>query len=182
MKSNLMKTALFPGALALALANCQTSQTGTSGKLQPMSKHVDLKRFMGDWYVHGNIPTFIEKEAFNAVESYELAEDGTIPTTFTFNKGGLDGPLKSYHPKGFVFDEETNAEWRMQFIWPFKADYLITYLSDDYREVIVGVPSRKYAWIMSRDKSISDERYGELVAELKRQGHDLSELRRVPHG
>ena len=29
---------------------------------------VDLERFMGDWYVIASIPTFIEKEAFNAIE------------------------------------------------------------------------------------------------------------------
>ena len=43
---------------------------------------VDLERFMGDWYVIASIPTFIEKEAFNAVESYRLDDDGTVATTF----------------------------------------------------------------------------------------------------
>ena len=135
---------------------------------------------MGDWYVIGNIPTFLEKDAYNTKESYKLAEDGTIPTTFTFNKGGFDGPLKTMHPKGFVDNKESNAEWRMQFLWPFKADYLITYLSDDYQTTIIGVPDRKYAWIMARTKTLPDDTYQELVAELRRQGHDLSRLRKVP--
>ena len=39
---------------------------------------VDLKRFMGDWYVIASIPTFIETDAYNAVESYKTAADGTI--------------------------------------------------------------------------------------------------------
>mgnify|MGYP000399795343 CR=1 FL=1 len=47
--------------------------------------YVDLERFMGDWYVIANIPTFIEKNAFNAVESYRLDSDGTVATTFKFN-------------------------------------------------------------------------------------------------
>ena len=38
--------------------------------------HVDLDRFMGDWYVIANIPTSIETEAFNAIETYRLDEDG----------------------------------------------------------------------------------------------------------
>lgn len=178
-------SALIPacGALTMGLTNCSTNPSeAASGELKPISRKIDLNRFTGDWYVHGNIPTFIEKEAYNAKESYELAEDGTIPTTFTFNKGSLDGPLKTYHPKGFVYNDETKAEWRMQFIWPFKASYLITYLSEDYETVIVGVPSRKYAWIMARDKNLLEDKYQELVAELKRQGHDISKLRRVPHG
>ncbi|MGB5735066.1 MAG: lipocalin family protein, partial [Thiohalocapsa sp.] len=44
---------------------------------------VDLERFMGDWYVVANIPTFVEKGAHNPVESYALNPDGTIATTFT---------------------------------------------------------------------------------------------------
>ena len=169
------------GVLTLGLTSCQSlSNDKPTGKLRAMTRHVDLKRFMGDWYVIGNIPIFVEKEAYNAKESYRLAEDGTIPTTFTFNKGGFDGPLKTMHPKGFVHNPETNAEWRMQFIWPFKSDYLITYLSDDYQTTIIGVPSRKYAWIMARTKTLPDATYQKLVAELKRQGHDVSRLRKVP--
>ena len=178
----LMKT-MIPtcGALTLGLASCQNASNAvSSGKLQAVQGKVDLERFMGDWYVIGNIPTFLEKDAYNTKESYKLAEDGTIPTTFTFNKGGFDGPLKTMHPKGFVDNKESNAEWRMQFLWPFKADYLITYLSDDYQTTIIGVPDRKYAWIMARTKTLPDDTYQELVAELRRQGHDLSRLRKVP--
>ncbi len=172
------------GVLTLGLTGCQSvSIDGApkpAGMLRPITREVDLKRFMGDWYVIGNIPTFVEKEAYNSKETYAVAEDGTIATTFSFNKGGFDGPLKKMHPKGFVQDRETNAEWRMQFMWPFKAAYLITYLSEDYQTTIVGVPGRKYAWIMARTNTLPDETYAALVAELKRQGHDLSKLRKVP--
>ena len=37
--------------------------------------YVDLDRFMGDWYVIANIPTFLEKGAHNAVERYDLNDD-----------------------------------------------------------------------------------------------------------
>lgn len=170
-------------ALALGLSSCQPVSkpaTQPTGKLQAITSHVDLDRFMGDWYVIGNIPVFLEKDAYNAKESYELAEDGSIPTTFTFNKGSYDGPLKTMRPRGFIHNKETNAEWKMQFLWPFKADYLITYLSDDYRTTIIGVPNRKYAWIMARTNTLPDAEYAALVEELKRQGHDLSKLRKVP--
>ncbi|MES2438238.1 MAG: lipocalin family protein [Verrucomicrobiota bacterium] len=169
------------GALAIGIVGCRMlSDPGKAGKLRAMSRQVDLKRFMGEWYVIGNIPIFVEKEAYNAKETYELAEDGTIATTFTFNKGAFDGPLKTMHPKGTVHNKETNAEWRMQFIWPVKSAYLITYLSEDYQTTIIGVPDRKYAWIMARTKTLPDATYQELVAELKRQGHDVSKLRKVP--
>jgi apolipoprotein D and lipocalin family protein len=62
--------------------------------------YVDLERFMGDWYVVANIPTFLEKGAHNALEYYTLNSDGTIAATFRFNKDGFDGPVKTYRPTG----------------------------------------------------------------------------------
>lgn len=149
--------------------------------LRAIDRHVDLRRFMGDWHVIAHIPTFIEKNAYNGVESYRLAPDGTIPTTYVFNKGDFDGPTRTYRPRGFVHNRRTNAEWRMRFVWPFKAAYLIAYLDDDYQTTIIGVPGRDYAWIMARSKTLPEERYQELVAHLAATGHDVSKLRRVPH-
>jgi len=142
---------------------------------------VDLKRFMGDWYVIASIPTFIETDAFNAVESYKLAEDGTIETTFRFNKGGFDGPEKAYKPRGFIEDRQSNAVWGMQFIWPFKAEYRIIYLSNDYERTIIGRTKRDYVWIMARQPSISEEYYGRLVKFIEDQGYESRKLRQVPH-
>jgi apolipoprotein D and lipocalin family protein len=142
---------------------------------------VDLNRFMGDWYVIANIPTFIEKDAYNAMESYRLAEDGTIATTFTFNKGGFDGPLKTYNPRGFIRDKESNAVWGMQFIWPFKAEYRIVYLSEDYTKTVIGRSKRDYVWIMARKPAISSEDYASILEFLEAQGYDISKVQKVPH-
>ena len=75
---------------------------------------------------------FIEKNATNAIESYHLSDDGVIETTFSFFQGSPEGEKKTYHPKGFVHDTKTNAEWRMQFLWPFKLPFLIIELDKDY--------------------------------------------------
>jgi apolipoprotein D and lipocalin family protein len=143
--------------------------------------YVDLKRFMGDWYVIANIPTFIETDAYNAIESYRLNKDGTVATTFRFNKGSSDGPLKEYHPRGFVRDTQSNAVWGMQFIWPFKAEYRIIYLSEDYSTTVIGRTKRDYVWIMAREPAISDEQYAIILNLLQGQGYELEKLRKVPH-
>ncbi len=142
---------------------------------------VNLDRFMGDWYVIASIPTFIEKDAYNAVESYELIEEGTVKTTFTFRKGGFDGEKKTYHPTGYVKDKETNSVWGMQFIWPIKADYRIVYLDGAYTQTVIGRQKRDYAWIMARSPSIPGEDYRKLLRLLEREGYDISKIRKVPH-
>jgi len=142
--------------------------------------HVDLKRFMGDWYVIANIPTFLERRAFNAVESYRLAPDGTIATTFTFRKDAFDGPEKVYRPRGFVRNSQTNAEWGMQFIWPLKSDFRITWLDPDYQETVIARSRRDYVWIMARTPQISAARYERMVEHVQALGYDASQLVRVP--
>ena len=142
---------------------------------------VDLRRFMGDWYVIASIPTFIEKDAFNAIESYRLDDDGTVATTFTFNKGGFNGPQKAYHPRGFIRDKDTNAVWGMQFIWPFKAEYRIIFLSQDYSQTVIGRTKRDYVWIMARAKIIPAAEYEEILKFLKDQDYNINNLRKVPH-
>lgn len=141
---------------------------------------VDLPRFMGDWYVIACIPTAIETQAYNAIESYRLDEDGTIDTTFTFSKGGFDGPKKEYNPRGFVVENSGNALWGMQFIWPIKADFRIAWLAPDYSSTVIARNARDYVWIMARTPTISEEHYKELTTFVESLGYDLKKLRKVP--
>ncbi len=152
----------------------------TLSPLEPVGQ-VDLQRFMGDWYVIAAIPTFIEKDAYNAVESYRLADDGTIATTFRLRKGGFTGPIKSYHPRGYVRENTGNAVWGMQFIWPFKAEYLIIHLDEDYATTVIGRNKRDYVWIMARTPHLPDAMYQRIVQRLGTQGYDTGRIRKVPH-
>lgn len=142
---------------------------------------VDIQRFMGPWYVIAAIPTAIETDAYNAIESYKLDEDGTIATTFTFNKGSLDGKLKTYNPRGFIVENTGNARWGMQFIWPIKAEFLIAHLDENYTETIIARNARDSVWIMARTPHLSDTAYDALVQKVLDMGYDTQKLRRVPH-
>ena len=157
--------------------------TACSAPLPPLKTvdNVDIQRFMGSWYVIACIPTFIETEAYNAVETYRLDPDGSIDTVFTFNKGGFDGPRKRYNPRGFIVDTVNNSTWGMRFVWPFKAEYLITHLNEDYTQTVIGRNKRDYVWIMARTPQIPEADYLRRVKELEGQGYDITKLRRVPH-
>ena len=161
----------------LLLAGCQSVQTPPLAQVD----RVDLDRFMGDWYVIASIPTFLEEGAHNAVESYRLAPDGTIETTFTFRDGGFDGETKRYTPRGYVVDRASNAVWGMQFVWPIKADYRISYLSADYGQTIIARDQRDYVWIMARTPFLGDAEYQQLVQRVAEMGYDTAQLRKVPH-
>jgi len=145
----------------------------------PTVDYVDLERFMGDWYVIANIPTFVERGAHNAIERYSLNPDGTIDTVFTFRKDGFDGEQKRYNPTGFV-RSANNAEWGMQFIWPFKAEFLVVYLEEDYSITVIGRTRRDYVWIMAREPQIEEGKYQEILAFLAENGYDTGQIQKVP--
>ena len=166
---------LAAGGIAAVLPGC------SSYPPLPTVESVDLQRFMGDWYVIAHIPASSEANAFNGVESYALEADGGIATTYSFRDGAFDGPIEVMKPNAVVWNKKTNAAWGMQFFWPLRFEYLITYLDEDYTTTIIGRSPRDYAWVMARSPDVSDEKYSELVAELERQGYDKSKLRRVPH-
>lgn len=168
--------ALALGATTIALLSaCQSTRPPIA-----TAANVDLHRFMGDWYVIASIPTFIERGAHNAVESYRLAPDGTVETTFTFNKGAFDGPRKQYTPRGFVRDARSNSVWGMQFIWPIKADYRIVYVSESYDRTIIGRQARDYVWIMARTPEIAEADYQHLLGFVARLGYDPADVQKVP--
>lgn len=147
----------------------------------PTPDKVDLERFMGAWFVHGYTPILVDKEARNAVEHYYLNDRGKVETTYQFRDGAFDGTLKTFTPKGFPRkDDPSHAHWKMQFIWPFKADYVILYVSDDYQSTVIAHPNRKYAWIMDRSHNIDDATYQNLLKKLEGVDYDPANIQRLP--
>lgn len=164
-------------AIAGVLAAC--ADRGNAGPVEPVA-HVDLERFMGDWYVIASIPTRFERGAFNAVETYSQGAAGRIDTVFRYRKDSFDGELETMTPTGFVREGTGNAVWGMRFLWPVKAEYIIASLAPDYSDTIVARNKRDYVWIMARTPTLPEARYRQLVAEVEGMGYDISRLRTVP--
>jgi len=92
----------------------------------------------------------------------------------------FEGELKRYTPVGWVENQASNAEWRMQFIWPFRAEYHILYVNDEYTETIIAHPSRNYAWIMLRQPEVSDAAYEGFLQKLEAAGYDRGIVQKLP--
>ena len=173
-------TTFRKGIAASILLACFYSQSVLSNPLLPVSDNLDLQRFMGRWYVIASIPTPFETQAYNATEDYERLPSGDVATTFSYNKGALDGPFKVSKPTGFV-SVEHDAIWKMQFLWPFKADYRVAFVDEAHKVTIVGREKRDYVWLMARRSDMAEQEYSQYVGQIASYGYDVSKLRRVPH-
>jgi len=162
----------------LLLMGCSTTPT----KQPPLKTvaHVDLPRFMGAWYVIGTIPWFVEKENVGTMDVYKARPDGKIDITYVFHKKELSAKRQEMHAVGTVVDQKSNATWGVQFIWPFKAPYLVIDLATDYNTTVIGHPSRDLIWIMARKPSMSEAEYQAILNKVATQGYDIHRIVKVP--
>ena len=67
----------------------------------------------------------------------------------------------------------------MQFLWPFRSPFLIIDLDDDYSYTVIGIPSRKYVWIMAREHKMSERLYNKIISNLEKVGYDITQIKRI---
>jgi apolipoprotein D and lipocalin family protein len=177
-----MKAHRFLPALLALTTLCACSSMKNATALPPLKTvpHVDLPRYMGDWYVFSHIPYSLEKGKVGTLDRYALRPDGKIDNIFLFRKGSLDAPLQAWNGVAWVADKTTNAEWRVQFIWPLRVPYLIIDLDKDYQWSVIGYPNRKLAWVLSRQPTLDPETYAGILKRLTAQGYDTSLLKQIP--
>ena len=164
--------------LALFAAGALTACASTP-TIPPVAS-VDMPRYMGDWYVIAHIPTFWDRDAHDAIESYRLDDEGRVRTTFTFRKGSFDAPLKTMRPVGTVVPGTGNAVWGMQFVWPIKAEFVIVDVDPAYSRTIVGRSKRDYVWLMARTPQLPKAELDAAIERIRGLGYDTSKLRMVP--
>ena len=142
--------------------------------------HVDLTRYQGDWYVIANIPYSLEKGKVASFDRYRLRPDGRMDNEFHFRRETFSAPDEVWRGVAWVHDQRTNAEWRVRFIWPFTATYLIIDLDPDYGWAVIGHPSRDLFWVLSRERTLPDAIYEQVLLRAAAQGYDVGRVERVP--
>ena len=157
------------------LCGCAT----TKPPLRTVAK-VELDRYMGRWNVIANIPYFLERGKVASYDTYAPRPDGRMQNNFTFRRGSLTAPEVTWHGVGWVKDKNSNAEWRVQFIWPFTATYLVIDLDPDYRWAVIGHPSRNLFWILARETALPEATYAGILQRAAAQGYETNRVVKVP--
>ncbi len=138
--------------------------------------HVDLQRYLGTWYEIARFPHRFQAGCVETMAVYTLRDDGLIGVHNECRKGSVDGPLKAVDGRARVIDKHTNAKLEVCFFWPFWGDYWVIDLDPDYHWAVVGHPSRKYLWILCREKTLDAAVLSGIMQRLEQQGYDLSKL------
>jgi apolipoprotein D and lipocalin family protein len=78
--------------------------------------------------------------------------------------------------EAYVVEGSEGARLRVSFFWPFYGDYWVLGLDPDYRWAVVGSPSRRSLWVLSRTPQLPEAELQRALAIAQREGFDLGPL------
>lgn len=141
---------------------------------------VDLNKYTGTWYEIAKIPNFFQDHCVkNTTANYKIDEDGDIVVLNSCIDE--DGEVDDAEGLAKIVDKKSNSKLEVSFvsflgIRPFWGDYWILGLSDDYSYVVIGTPSRKYGWILSRTPKMNDEDLETCFKIFEKNGYDRTKF------
>jgi len=147
---------------------------------------VDLERYAGRWYEISRLPNRFQKGcAGNVTAEYLVRDDGRIDVINRCSTTG--GEEKRAAGVARIVDKTTRAKLKVRFapavlsflpmVW---GDYWIIDLAPDYSYAVVGEPSRKYLWVLSREPALDEATYRGILERIEAQGYDPKDLVPTP--
>ena len=137
---------------------------------------VDLQRYMGLWYEIAALPNFFQRQCVgDTTADYRLRDDGRVAVINRCRKDS--GEIDEAQGIARSADPATNAKLEVSFVNVFGkqlfwGDYWIIDLGADYDYVLVGMPSRRWGWILAREPNPSRQEIDVWLERLREQGYD----------
>lgn len=178
MRKKILVTALAGAALLLG-ACAYIPRPGPVGNraVPEPARSVDLTKYMGRWYEQFRYEASFEKDMDAVTADYSLNENGTVKVVNRGRKGGVTGDEHESTGKAKVVDAATNAKLKVSFFGPFYGDYWILDHGNAYDWSIVGEPSGRYLWVLTRAAHPSPAMLDSLRERVKALGYDWSLVR-----
>ncbi|MFA6143867.1 MAG: lipocalin family protein [Sulfurimonas sp.] len=136
--------------------------------------HVDLTRYSGAWIEIARYENRFETGCAGATAHYASKEDYIAVTNRCFDTNGIQSG--EANGRAYTLQDSNNSKLKVSFFRPFYGDYWVLMLGDNYQYSVVGDPSRKYLWILSRTKVLSDADKKSILNRLPALGYDPNRL------
>lgn len=181
MTMNIRSLSLI-AVLALATSACigKPGPVGNVAVPQP-AKAVALDQYLGRWYEYGRYEAPFQKDCEAVTADYSLREDGKVKVVNSCRKGDVDGEADQSTGRAKIVEGADGAKLKVSFFGPFYGDYWVLDRGTNYEWSIVGEPSGRYLWMLTREAKPD----AELQALLKRRvielGYDWSLVRMTKH-
>ena len=137
---------------------------------------VDIEKYMGTWHELARLPNSFEKGLVCVTANYSIKDNGKIRVVNAGHKESDISKTKESTGTAWVPDPAKPGQLKVRFFWPFAGDYYIMKLGPDYKYSLVGSPSRKYLWILARNKRLDGTTINEILEYAHDRGFDVEQL------
>lgn len=170
-----------------ALAIISLSFTAQAETAAPLAvDRVDIQKYAGKWYEIAHLPMYFQRKCIaNITAQYSVNADQTIGVLNSCRIA--NGEIIS--SQGVAYSQnQGNSKLKVSFLptglrWiPFtKGDYWVLRVDPEYKVALVGGPSTKYLWILSREPQLDEATYQSYLDTAKYYGYDITKLIKLPH-
>ncbi len=142
---------------------------------------LDLSRYVGKWHEIGHLPMFFQRKCVDRITAtYTANADGTlgVRNACRIRNGSMqaaDGIARKVEGQPAALKVRFAPAWLswLPMVW---ADYWVIDLDADYQWAVVGGPSRKYLWVLSRSPSMRRTLFDQIKERARQRGYPVDEL------
>lgn len=167
---------IFPILSGLGLArSAPRSYRDTSVPMQPVP--VEIERYLGLWHEVVRFPNRFERGCSEVTAEYSRRSDGRLGVLnrcrrASGRRDAIRGTARELAPGRL---EVTFVAWL-----PFtRGAYWVLHVDPEYSFAVVGEPSGRTGWVLSRSPELAAEKFSEAISVLEGLGYDCSRLERA---
>lgn len=173
--------AIIPLALAASACVGTPGPVGNSSVPQP-AKPVVLDAYLGKWFEYGRYEAPFQKGCEGVTAEYSLRDDGKIRVVNSCYRGSLEGKFDQSTGKAKVVEDSKGAKLKVSFFGPFYGDYWVLDHGPEnsdgqYEWSIVGEPSGRYLWMLTRMPKPDAGLRTKLETRVRELGYDWDLVR-----
>jgi apolipoprotein D and lipocalin family protein len=147
---------------------------------QPVTA-LELARYTGTWHEIAHLPMFFQRQCVDTITAtYTPRADGTIEVrnACRTRSGEMDesvGVARTVMGTPGALEVRFAPEWLswLPLVW---ADYWVVDLDPDYQWAVVGGPSKKYLWVLSRTPDMERTLFEAIKTRAARRGYPVERL------
>ena len=170
-----------------ALAFISLSFTTQAETVPPQAvDQVDIQKYAGKWYEIAHLPMYFQRKCVSNISAqYTVNADQTmgVLNSCRIENGEMISSEGVAYPQN-----QGNSKLKVSFLppglrWiPFtKGHYWVLRVDPEYKVALVGGPSTKYLWILSREPQLDEATYQSYLDTAKYYGYDITKLIKLPH-
>jgi apolipoprotein D and lipocalin family protein len=184
---NVAVTLATPVTVALAVGAAWPAAAAAQQRLLTVPE-VDLQRYAGIWYEVARLPNRFQDQCIGDVTAtYAPRADGQVDVTNRCRTAAGDDTWAVAEGRARPVDD-TGARLKVSFLpswirWlPFGwSDYWVLELDPEYRHALVGEPSRRYLWVLSRSPGMPAEQLQDILGRAQEMGFPIGDVTVTPH-